>query len=513
MLSSGCYTMLPLALRVLRKLEDIVDEELQAVGGNRLDMPVLMSKELWQVSGRWETMGPEMFTVCDRRDKEYCLAPTAEEAFAFIAQQHVISYKQLPLRLYQTGRKFRDETRPRGGLLRAKEFTMQDMYSFDVDEAAALESYTAVSHAYERIFSRLQLPVLRAAADTGNIGGSLSHEYHVIANAGADTLVSCSSRCGYAANIEKAVSRAPFPEPDGCSLRVSLWVGEGADGEAKRAAVVLRSCDVGNPVAVQRALGTKEAREVTASEWRVSDDPVVVFLDAAAEAKGADVTTEILSQLNAFLPAGANAMQNKGNFRLVRAGDKCVVDSCEGLLQFSRGIEVGHVFYLGTKYSAAFKAVFKTAQSDMRLMEMGCYGLGVSRLVAVLVEVSHDSKGIRWPISVAPYRVCVMPVSTEPSILAAATTVARELAALPCVKGDVVLDDRALNPGYKLKDAELVGWPVTVVFGKVFKQTGQVEVLVRAAGASETEAKLFLQPQELPGFLETLTARLLGNGV
>ncbi|KAK2908106.1 probable proline--tRNA ligase, mitochondrial isoform X2 [Channa argus] len=381
----GCYYYLPATVRSMEKLVRVIDQEMQGIGGQKLDMPSLCSADLWKVSERWELMGKELFRLKDRHGIDYCLGPTHEEAVTtLVAHQTTLSYRQLPLLLYQITRKFRDEPKPKFGLLRGREFYMKDMYSFDVSEEEAYKTYESVCQAYTQLFTRLGLRCVQVQADTGNIGGKLSHEFQLPADIGEDQLLVCGN-CSFSANVETMSS------------------------------------------------------------------------------------------------------------------DRTDCPQCKtGTLVESKGIEVGHTFYLGKKYSRAFKAVFTNAQNNPSIAEMGCYGLGVTRILAAAIEVMSTEEGIRWPGLLAPYQVCVLPPK-KGSKMDKAAALAEDLVhtlekALPQLRGEVVLDDRTqMTIGKRLKDASILGYPYVIVVGQgALEETPRFEVTCQEIGE-----KMFLSKDGL----------------
>ncbi|KDO21460.1 prolyl-tRNA synthetase [Saprolegnia parasitica CBS 223.65] len=458
--SNGIYMMLPLAGRSLAKLEAIIDTHMHAIKCSKLSMPCLLTADLWQETGRWESSGPELFRVTDRRDVAHCLGPTHEEVFTSLVASTVSSPKLLPLRLYQIGRKYRDEIRPRFGLLRAKEFVMKDAYTFDVDRAGAETTYHLMVDAYHKILATLQLPIAQVEADTGNIGGSLSHEFHVLSGFGEDALLSCSS-CTYAANVEKA--RGVLPASSISAPIASLgdlvasthgYVPTLYLAENKTQLVVVltpEGRDV-NPLSLKDHIDDVDGLVQVKPghvECALSLPSPRIFVDAGVAPSGG---------LAAFL-AGQNAVS--GHFRLAKEHDGC--PCCEhGKLVEKRGIEVGHVFYLGHKYSKALGATYVDTHGKAQNMDMGCYGMGVTRLMAASVESLHDKHGIVWPDAIAPYKAVVIGVGKDTE--STATAVATDLAA--ALPDDVMLDDRwAERPGVKLTEAELIGYTWRIVVG------------------------------------------------
>ena len=513
--AGGLYTYLPLGMRVLNKVQKIVREEMDRAGAQELVMPILQPAELWKTSGRWETMGPGMFRLKDRAAHDYALSPTAEEMVTDVVKSVVSSYRQLPLTVYQIQWKFRDEIRPRFGLMRSKEFLMKDAYSFDTSLDAADASYLAMFEAYKRVFARCGLKAYPVEADTGDIGGKFSHEFHVLADAGEDGIAFCDG-CGYAANLEKAARRVSrdvlaacgemevVPTPGAKTIdEVSAFMGVPGSAFVKS---LVYSAD-GAPVMVcvpgDRDVNEVKLRHFLGAKKVELADCETVFRVTGANAgsvgpvKPADAALRIVcdQELQGATGriVGANrddhhvrnvdlardcaiAVSDFADLVVVRDGDIC--PHCGKPLAIRRGIEVGHVFKLGTKYTDAFRATFKNAELQDKVMVMGCYGIGVSRTVQAVIEQSHDANGIVWPASVAPYQVVVENLDPDK---AEVTRVADELEAALEAKGvDVIVDDRAERPGVKFKDADLIGFPVRVVVGAKGLANGGVEVKRRA---------------------------------
>ncbi len=514
-LASGVYTWLPLGLRVLRKVERIVRQEMDAAGAQEILMPGVQPAELWQASGRWDHYGRELLRFQDRHDHHYCLAPTHEEVVTDLVRREVRSYRDLPLNLYQIQTKFRDEIRPRFGVMRAREFIMKDAYSFDVDEEAAAESYRIMRQAYTRTFQRLGLRFAVVEADTGSIGGSFSHEFMVLADTGEDALVSCSA-CGYAANTEKAEVAPPAGEPPAPAAELKRVDTPGVHTVEEVAAFLkVRPEEVaktlvyladGQPVAAM-VRGDRELNEVKlknllgAAELELAGPEVIqevtggpvgfsgpvglsIPLYADAELYAAAALVVGANQADAHLVGlhlGRDVPQaRKADLRLVAPGDPC--PRCGGDLTFARGIEVGHIFRLGTKYSQALGATYLDPQGQQRPIVMGCYGIGVSRIVAAAIEQGHDEDGIVWPLPIAPMSVTILPLAREGQVWDTARSLYRDLVARGV---DVLLDDRDLRPGVKFKDADLIGIPLRVVVGGRGLKVGKVELKHRAGGEVE----------------------------
>jgi len=519
-LAGGLYTYLPLGMRALRKVENIVREEMDRAGAQEIVMPILQPAEIWKETGRWESMGPNMFKVKDRAQHDYAMAPTAEEAVTDVMRGIVSSYRQLPATVYQIQWKFRDEIRPRFGLMRSKEFLMKDAYSFDVSLEAADASYMAMFEAYKRIFARCGLAAVPVEADTGDIGGKFSHEFHVLAEAGEDGIAFCDA-CKYAANLEKAERKVEvradaacgemevIPTPGAKTIeQVSKFMGVPGSAFVKS----LVYCADGKPVMVC-VPGDRDVNEVKLKHFLDVKklelaDPETVLKASGANAgsvgpvKPADASLRIVCDQELKGAKGCIVGANKDDHHIknvdlerdctiadyadlvvVRDGDICA--KCGKPLVIKRGIEVGHVFKLGTKYTDAMHAVYKTNELKEQVMVMGCYGIGVSRTVQAVIEQSHDKDGIIWPAAVAPFQVCVCLLDPDNADVA---KVAFDLEAALEAKGlDVIVDDRAERPGVKFKDADLIGFPVRVVVGAKGLANGGVEVKRRDQDKAQTK--------------------------
>jgi len=517
--AAGLFTFLPLGMRALRKVEAIVREEMNRAGAQELLMPILQPAELWQTTGRWETMGANMFKLKDRAQHDFALGPTAEEEVTDVVKSIVSSYRQLPVIVYQIQTKFRDETRPRFGLMRSKEFIMKDAYSFDVDAAGADESYWTMYHAYERIFARCGLKATPVQADGGDMGDSMTHEFHALADAGEDGIASCPA-CGYAANLERAerklAAATSAAAPAGAAALVAADAAEAvptpnartieevaaffglppsafvktlvyvADG--KPAMVCVPGDRDVNEVKLKRFLKAKtvalaDARtveEVTgapvgfAGPVKPAKADVPVYAESALEGAsgvvvGANQADTHLKNVDLSRDAKITAY---ADLVICGAGDLC--PKCGKPMELKRGIEVGQVFKLGTKYTDAFKAVYKNDQLKENVMIMGCYGVGVTRTMQAVVEQSHDKDGIIWPASVAPFQVVLDLLDPDNADVA---KVAGDLETqLEAAGIDVLVDDRAERPGVKFKDADLIGFPVRVVVGAKGLANGGVEI-------------------------------------
>ena len=509
--AGGLFTYLPLGTRALNKVAQIVREEMDRAGAQEIVMPILQPAELWKTSGRWETMGPGMFRLQDRGQHAYALSPTAEEVVTDLAKNVVSSYRQLPVTVYQIQWKFRDEIRPRFGLMRSKEFLMKDAYSFDTSLEAADASYMAMFEAYTRIFARCGLKAYPVEADTGDIGGKFSHEFHVLADAGEDGIAFCGG-CGYAANLEKAEREvaaaafepcppcAPAPTPAKSIEDMVKLFGVPATRMVKTLVYVADGQPVLFCVRGDRELNEVKAKHlVGAKRFELADFETVQKVTGAPVGYAGPVKPPVDVPIYADLDLrGAKGMITGGNLPdevdlnnvdfdrdckiagyadlvVVRDGDVC--PHCGKPLVIKRGIEVGHVFKLGTKYTDAFKAVYKTDELKEQVMVMGCYGIGVSRTVQAVIEQSHDANGIVWPASVAPFQVVIDLL--DPKDEAVAKVAADLEAQLEAAGIDVLVDDREERPGVKFKDADLIGFTVRVVVGAKGLARGGVEVKAR----------------------------------
>ncbi len=513
--TSGIYTFLPLGLRALDKIAHVVREEMNRAGCQEIFMPMVQPGDLWKETGRWEYYGKELLRLKDRHDRDYCLGPTHEEVVTSLVRGEVRSYRQLPLNLYQIQTKFRDEIRPRFGLMRCREFIMKDAYSFDRDEAGAQKSYQTMFDAYTRAFQRLGLQFRAVEADSGAIGGSVSHEFMVLAATGEDTIASCAA-CEFAANLEKAEVVVPTDHPVGlCEAEasevptpgkhtvdeVATFLGVGADRIVKTLLYVADGEVVGALVRGDRELNETKLKnlldvqslELAGSEIveRVSQAPVGFAGPKGLQVKRLYADLEL--QNGTDWVTGANraethlvhvdlqrdaAITAYADLRDVTSGDPC--PRCGGELRFPQGIEVGHVFNLGTKYSAPMQALYLDENGKEREMVMGCYGIGVSRILAAAIEQNHDASGIMFPPSIAPYEVALLCLDTKNEEVRAKAEAFYETLQEQGV--DVLYDDRVERPGFKFKDADLMGLPLQVVFGGKGVARGIVEVKDRRTG-------------------------------
>ena len=517
--AAGIYSFLPLAVRTIQKISRIIQEELNRAGAQEVLLPTIQPAELWQQSGRWEQYGPELLRVVDRKEGEFCYAPTAEEVIVAMVSRDITSYRQLPVNLYQIGTKFRDEIRPRAGLMRGREFIMKDAYSFHVDDACAQKTYDDMYDAYHRIFKRCGLAFRSVEADTGSIGGSRSHEFQVLAETGEDSIVSCPN-CNYTANVEKAEIQANHtPEAfsaQGSAPRIALDTPDTTTVEGVAKFLKIEPCHIvktllfiadEKPVAalirgdlelnemkLKSALGATELQMADAATvWKLTEAPTGFAGPVELSKKGIQLIADhSIAQLKDFV-CGANAadkhytgvnfprdfpLDNTVDLRTAQHKDPCGRCGCE--FNFFRGIEVGHVFFLGTKYSQAMKCHYRDANGEEHPMVMGCYGIGVTRILAAAIEQNHDEWGIQWPLPLAPYEVVVMPLGKGGNEI---TETAEQLyQELLSVGVEAVIDDRDLRPGVKFKDADLLGFPYQVVIGKKSLQEGKIELKDRTTG-------------------------------
>ncbi|WP_294766091.1 proline--tRNA ligase [uncultured Rhodoferax sp.] len=519
-LGAGIYTYMPMGLRVIRKVEAIVREEMNRAGAVECTMPVVQPAELWQETGRFDKMGPELLRIKDRHDRDFVIQPTSEEVVTDIARQEIKSYKQLPKNLYQIQTKFRDERRPRFGLMRGREFIMKDAYSFDRDQESAKASYQVMAGAYRKIFDRFGLRYRAVAADSGAIGGDLSEEFQVIASTGEDAIIYCPTS-DYAANIEKAEALAPVaprgsaqaamekiatPGKSTCEdvaalLNVPLQTTvkslvlatdeKDEQGSVKKTTVwllLLRGDHDMNEVKVGKLPGLADFRFATVPEIEAHFGAKPGYLGPIGLKQPVKIVADREVAVMADWICGANEEDfhirgvNWGrdlpepavvaDLRNVVAGDAS--PDGKGVLAIERGIEVGHVFYLGTKYSKAMNATFLDVNGKPQFMEMGCYGIGITRLPAAAIEQNHDDKGIIWPDALAPFTVVLCPISPDrfADVKAAADTLYAELLAAGV---DVILDDRNERPGAMFADWELIGVPHRVTIGDRALKEGVVE--------------------------------------
>ncbi len=514
-LTSGIYSYLPLGYRVIRKVEQIIREEMNKAGAQEVQLPMVQPAELWQESGRWTFYGKELLRFRDRNNRDYCLGPTHEEVITDLVRHDIKTYRQLPCNLYQIQTKFRDEVRPRFGVMRCREFGMKDAYSFDADEAGAEKSYEKMFAAYNNIFRRCGLKFRSVEADSGSIGGSFSHEFMVIADSGEDAIVFCE-KCNYAANLEKAEIVKPAAEdlqqkeqpamesvetPDVRTIEeVSTFLNVSPEqivktlifnADGKPCAVLIRGDHEVNEIKVKNYLG--------AAALELADDEMIMKATGAPRgfAGAVGIKARVIADYSIMnlvnMVTGANKenyhlknvnigrdfqVESFADLRVSQPGDAC--PRCGGVIKFVRGIEVGHVFKLGTKYSKAMKAVYLDRDGKEKTMIMGCYGIGIGRTVAACIEQNFDSNGIIWPIPLAPFTVIVTPVNIKESdVMKASEDIYRELLACGV---ESIMDDRDERAGVKFKDADLIGIPLRIVVGSKNLAQGRVELKIRRSG-------------------------------
>ncbi|HEX8153237.1 MAG TPA: proline--tRNA ligase [Thermoanaerobaculia bacterium] len=509
--AAGIYTYLPLGLRSIQKLETIVREEMNRAGAVEVLMPAIQPAELWMESGRWQKYGKELLRIKDRHERDFVFGPTHEEVITETVRDAINSYRQLPINLYQIQTKFRDEVRPRFGLMRGREFIMKDAYSFHSSRESLDQTYEAMREAYSRIFNRCALDHVPVDADTGNIGGSASHEFMVLAQSGEDAVVSCPN-CRYGANVEKATSKffddEPEPAPSEAIAElhtpgtqsiddVGKFLGRDTktlvktlvfDTDLGPVMVLVRGDREGNEVKIKNYLKA-EFLEMLPDAWFAEATGGVVGYCGPVGTKCAKVLADVsLKSMKNWVVGGnrkdyhlggVNAGRDFpepewGDFTTVFAGDAC--PRCGTALEIYRGIEVGHVFKLGTKYSEAMHCEYLDETGKRVPMIMGCYGLGVGRTVAAAVEQSHDADGIIWPIPIAPFEAVVTIVGKEEAVIATATSIYDQLRAAGV---DALLDDRDERPGVKFKDADLIGFPLRIAIGAKSLANGVVEFSLR----------------------------------
>ena len=513
--SNGLYAFLPLALRSIRKVEDIVREEMNAIGSQEILMPITQPAEIWKQSERWDVYGEEMFKLNDRHGHEYCLGPTHEELVTVLTKMDTSSYKQLPVSLYQIQNKYRDEKRPRFGLMRSREFIMKDAYTFDMDEEGLDKQYHLMYDAYTRIFTRCGLHFRPVLADSGAIGGSGSHEFEVIADSGEADIVYCKD-CDFAANIEavepKALSSSVHNDkakeivetpgqhtiqmvcdflhaPVACSVKAVVYklddtvvlalvrgdhevnevrlqnlfnavnVGLASDEDLKRCGLIAGYI---SPIGLKKA-----------DNFEIIVDTTVMEMEDAC--CGANAVDKHYVHVNPKRDFGDVRVET---IRLITAEDCC--PKCGGMIELKKGIEVGQVFKLGTKYSEKLGCTYLDRDGKTHPMVMGCYGIGITRTVAASIEQNHDKDGIIWPVAIAPYEVVIVPANNkDEGVMNAARHLYDEME--DC-RDEVILDDRDERAGIKFKDADLIGYPIRVTIGKKWKESGLVEVRLRRSG-------------------------------
>ena len=523
-LSAGIYNYLPLGLKVIRKVENIIREEMNRAGAIELLMPMIQPAELWQETGRWEKMGPELLRIKDRHERDFLIQPTSEEVITDLARNEIKSYKQLPINFYQIQTKFRDERRPRFGIMRGREFSMKDAYSFDRDVEGLKKSYQMMFDAYTRIFQRMGLKFRAVTADNGAIGGSGSQEFHVIADTGEDAIVYCPSS-DYAANLEaaeslalissradakQAMQKVATPDKTNCAevaallniplettVKSLLFAVDQEKGPAKLFMLLLRGDHELNEVKASKIPGMMDSRFATEAEISQACNAPAGYLGPVGVA--ADVTVvadRTVANMSDFV-CGANLVgHHLTGVNWVRDLPEPVVMDLrnavigdpspdgKGVVDICRGIEVGHVFQLGTRYSEAMGCTYLDQQGKSQPMVMGCYGIGVTRLLGAAIEQGHDERGIVWPISMAPFEVVICPMNYDKSeqVKTAADELHEQLIAAGI---DVILDDRGERPGAMFADWELIGAPFRVVIG----DRGLADSLVEFKGRTDAESQ------------------------
>ena len=524
--SKGLYTWLPTGLRVLRKVENIVRDEMEKAGSLEVSMPVVQPAELWQESGRWQKYGAELLRIKDRHDRDFCLGPTHEEVITDIARNEITSYKQLPLNFFQIQTKFRDEVRPRFGVMRSREFSMKDAYSFHINQDSLQQTYDVMHQAYCNVFDRIGLDYRPVLADTGSIGGAHSHEFHVLADSGEDD-IAFSDSSDFAANIElaeavclkeaadpatqdvaevftpdcKTISKvAEFLKLDVTStVKTMLVKGQTADGEDTIVALVLRGDHTINEIKVEKLAGIVAPFEFANEQdiiAKIGCQPGSIGPKGLAE-KGIRIIVDRSAAVMSDFCAGANkddyhltglnwardcAEFEVADIRNVVEGDPS--PDGKGTIVIKRGIEVGHIFQLGQQYAEALKATVLDENGKAQVMEMGCYGIGVSRVVAAAIEQNFDDKGIIWPASIAPFDVAIIAMNYDKSE-AVRNECERLYQELSAQGLDVILDDRKERPGVKFADCELIGIPHRLVVGDKGLEKGQLEYKSRTAGENQ----------------------------
>ena len=522
-LAAGIYDFLPLAQRTLKKIRRIICEEMDRAGAQEIFLPAVQPAEIWEESGRWGKFGPELLRMKDRKGGDFCLGPTHEEVVVDLVRRDVRSWRALPLNLYQIQTKFRDEIRPRAGLMRGREFIMKDAYSFDTDDDTARASYDAMFAAYQRIFERCGLDFRPVEADTGAIGGSLSHEFQVLADSGEDAIVGCTA-CDYAANVEQAELQGTTtdPTPHGPAQRtvdtpdqrtiaeVSAFLGRApetfiktliVDADSALHAVLVRGDHELNEIKLKKLLGADHVQLANDAQVTAATGAPVGFagpVELPRGHKGA-ITSIIADHAVRGMrgaTVGANAadahrvdvdedrdftVDRFADLRLAVDGDPC--PRCGGALRGYRGIEVGHVFFLGTKYSEAMRCNYLDETGRERPMVMGCYGIGVTRIMAAAIEQNHDDNGIIWPVALAPYHVTVLPLQMNKSdVVDAAEQIYADLTAAGI---ETLIDDRPERAGSKFADAELMGIPIRIAIGGRGLRDGHVELKMRGGDSVE----------------------------
>ena len=528
--AAGIYNYLPLGLRVVRKIESIIRAEMFEAGAAELLMPMVQPAELWIESKRWDVYGKELLRLKDRHGREFCLGPTHEEVITDIVRKEISSWRDLPKNFFQIQTKFRDEIRPRFGLMRSREFIMKDAYSFDRDSESAKKSYRLMYETYRKIFSRCGLSFRAVEAMTGTIGGSMSHEFQVLAESGEDEIVSCN-KCNYAANVEKAELRKPDVKSDSKPEKGKFEKVETPDTKtveqvcdflkikpAELIKTIIVNTDKGPYASLVRGdhhLKEAKLKEAIDCEWcEFAEDKMVQDITNAPVGFAGPVGLEIpviadysVMNMKSFV-TGANIVNTHftnvnladisnmtfADIRRAGAGDQC--PRCKGVYEVKRGIEVGQVFYLGNKYSESLGAYYLDENGDKQTIEMGCYGIGVGRTAASAVEQNHDEKGIVWPVSIAPFEVEIIPLAIDGEVCKVSEKIYKDLSAIGL---DVLIDDRDVRAGVKFADADLIGIPYRIVIGARGLKDNVVEIKIR-----RTDEIIKVKPTEIRAKIKTL---------
>jgi len=518
--AAGMYSYLPLGWRVLQKISDIVRDEMNTAGGQELMLPIVQPAELWQETDRWQVYGDEMFRLKDRHQRSFCLCPTNEELITTTVKYEINSYKQLPQMLYLIQNKYRDERRPRFGLMRGREFIMKDLYSFDADEAGMRNSYQKMFSAYNNIFNRCGLNFRIVEADAGAIGGSVNHEFMVLAQAGEAGIVHCE-KCGYAANVERAecILTPKIEMPDNAALpemklihtpgvhTVADWIPHGISPEQVIKTVFYKADEDILAVLVRgnreinetklknilccmelRMATEKEVLETTGAEIG-SVGPIKLTVPVYADFEISTLQEGVAgANMNNYhfihvIPGRDFQWTKLADLRVAKKGDPC--PACKVSLSSARGIEVGHLFQLGTKYTKKLNAYYTDKNGEDKLMVMGCYGIGIGRTAAAAIEQNHDEKGMIWPIAIAPFHAIVIPASyNEEAQVKTAEDIYNKLQSIGL---EVVLDDRDERAGVKFKDADLIGYPVRITVGRKTVESGTIDIKLRKTGMEITK--------------------------
>ncbi|MBI5183593.1 MAG: proline--tRNA ligase [Nitrospinae bacterium] len=518
-LAAGIYSLLPLGLSVTKKVEDIIREEMNRSGAQEVLLPTVQPAELWKESGRWEEYGKELLRFKDRHQREFCFGPTHEEVITDLIRKEIRSYRQLPLNLYQIQTKFRDEIRPRFGIMRGREFIMKDAYSFDCDETGADESYKKMYDTYCRIFERCGLRFKAVEAETGIIGGSFSHEFMVLADSGEEGVVFCNG-CDYAANIDRAEIRIEEKGNEGEKKKMMMMkeIKKVNTPGRKTVEEVSRYLKV-SPQDLVKTLIFETENGIIAGlvrgDHQINETKLKRFLDSNIMVLAGDETVKEVTgapsgfagpvdlNIAIFADQGVKGMQNfitganeidahninvnigrdfeikgYGDIRNVREDDKC--PRCGKDIDIKRGIEVGHIFKLGTRYSQILRATYIDSKGKEQLIIMGCYGIGVGRTISAAIEQNHDENGIIWPMPIAPFQVFILPVDTKDTTVMERSE--KIYNSLLDKKIDVLIDDRDDRPGVKFKDADLIGIPIQVIIGLKNLREGNIEIKIRRNG-------------------------------